>query len=86
MRLPAIVALWIGIAVLVILSLTPPWYSAQMVVNGNFNAYIDGGHNFILNPPRMPNACPFVDLSRLVPMWVAVASITLGAVVTLNKQ
>lgn len=86
MKLPAILALWGGTAVIVILSLFPPWYVVQLPVNGQTVVYVDQGHALIFDPPRMPNGCPFVNLTALVPLWVAAGSLTLAAVVTLNRE
>jgi hypothetical protein len=86
----AIGALWIGIAIVVVMGLFPPWIESRTMVVTNdkiayaYTAFFSRGHSFLFAPPTGKDKV-FVDLSRLVLQWVMVAAITLGVVATLNR-
>jgi hypothetical protein len=82
-------ALWVGIVIIVAMSLFPPWVvfqtsSSRGVVYSGYTVVYSKGYAPLFMPPESYNS--FVDLSRLVVQWVIVAAITLGLVVTLNQK
>jgi hypothetical protein len=72
-----IIILWIGIAVIVVMGIFPPWMkSIQGAIKQN-------GYDFILAPPEI--YC-HINTPRLYVQWIMVAVITCGFVVTLADK
>jgi hypothetical protein len=82
-------ALWVGIVLIVAMSLYPPWLmfttsaSSGATISG-YTAVYTKGYAPLFTPPEGYGMV--VDLSRLVVQWVVVAAITLGLVLTLNQK
>lgn len=82
MRLRQVVVMWLGIIVVVVMGLFPPWR-----VNA-VDFSVSEGYGFIWHPPeyRSPDGYRSgmqIDLTRLVVQWVMVASVTGGMILTL---
>ena len=80
-----IVVLWIGIAVIVVMCLFPPWHykSGDKLIQGQ----IDWGYKFILTPAQAPNPDyeqlkGIIDVRRLFIQILIVGLITTGLIVT----
>lgn len=72
-----LIVLWIGIGLIVLMGLFPPWV---MSVQG---AIDQQGYGFILNPPE--EYC-HVNTPRLYVQWIMVAVIAGGLFVTLKDK
>lgn len=90
----ALMALWIGVGLVVVMGIYPPWV-AYTFKTGDKNMPMAGapvvyyGHHFLLEPPMTlgsPGQYAFIDLSRLIVQWVLVGAATLALVVTLNRR
>lgn len=93
MKTRALIALWVGVGLMVLMGLFPPWLvytyrtGNDMPMPGMpLSSY---GYAFLFNPPwtlgSRPGQYAFVDLSRLIVQWVVVASVTVALVLTLNR-
>jgi hypothetical protein len=92
MKACALIALWVGVGLMLLMGLYPPWVvytyrTGDMPMSGGpLSSY---GHAFLFNPPwtlgSRPGQYAFVDLSRLIVQWVVVASVTVALVLTLNR-
>ncbi len=69
--------LWIGIAVIVIMGIFPPW-----AMSGQ-GAFAPEGYSFILNPPT--ELC-HINTSRLYVQWTMVAVVTGGLILTFKNN
>lgn len=92
MTKPALCSLWIGIGLVVLVSLFPPWAVGQqlqshVVAGTGPYGYVDRGYRFLFDPPTdsINPSYHFINLSRLVIIWVIIGSITLGAIITFNS-
>jgi hypothetical protein len=65
--------MWIGIALIVVMGIFPPWAISDQ---GSFAML---GYGFILSPPK--NAC-HINTSHLYVQWIMVTVVTGGLVVT----
>src|SRR5262245_20208755 len=81
-------SLWVGIAIVVLMGLFPPWVesrtSSSSLPHTGYTAFYSRGYSFLFAPPT-ENSAAFIDLSRLMVQWVIVAAITLGLVAALNR-
>src|SRR5215207_2477989 len=81
-------ALWVGIAIIVLMGLFPPWIESRTSSSSNpmtgYTAFYSRGYSFFFTPPTESFAA-FIDLSRLVVQWGIVAAITVGVVMALNR-
>ena len=77
------IVLWIGIAVIVIMGIFPPW-----VISGySTGRPIAGSYSLITSPPKMGEAyAKSIDLYRLGVQWVIVGVITGGLIYTFKDQ
>lgn len=74
--------LWIGISVIVVMGLFPPWVVGKSVLSPN-----NAGYNFILNPPEAKRSeFSGLNSSRLLVQWIMVAVITGGFIVTFKSK
>lgn len=89
----ALIALWVGVGLIVVMGLFPPWVAytfrtGDVPMSGGPLTYYR--HHFLLNPPETIGGSPgqyaFIDLSRLIVRWVLVGSVTLALVLTLNRR
>lgn len=76
------IVLWIGIAIIVVMGIFPPW-----VQRGALSEKSDG-YSFILNEPENYafGWFPRLDLPRLFIQWLIVAFITAGLIVTVKDK
>lgn len=73
--------LWIGIAVIVLMGLFPPWMAARP----GGGDYVAGGYAFILFPRDQygePLWLARIDFAQLAAQWAMVAVVTGGLIVT----
>ena len=75
-------ALWIGIIVIALIGLFPPWVQMHEV-EGPYKGKYDKGYSPIFAPPKSPAE---IDISRLLIQWFIVAVIAAGAIVTLKDK
>lgn len=87
--------LWIGIIILLLMALFPPWTTSYEISEmgihrrGRFDPdpvevkESVGGYGFILSPPR---AAVRVDTGRLLAQWVIVALIKSGLLYTFKDK
>ncbi len=76
------ICLWLGICLIVLIGLFPPWVRGGTLLTPN-----DAGYHFIFTPPKVRSMeCSRIDISRLFVQWVMVASITGGLVTTLKDK
>jgi hypothetical protein len=77
------IVLWIGIAVIVVMGIFPPW-----VHRGGPGVEKSAGYSFILNGPESYAFGWFArpDISRLFIQWVIVAVITAGLIITVKDK
>lgn len=83
------ICLWIGIAVIVLMGLFPPW--VFQVKSTYVNELVDAGYAFITNPPHYLfrgdiKIGASIELARLAVQWAIVAVITGGLIVTLADK
>lgn len=77
-----IIVLWIGIAVIVIMGIFPPWIVGQTILSPK-----DGGYRFVLSHPEVRSLdCYSLNTSRLLVQWIMVVAITGGLLVTLKEK
>ena len=80
------ICLWIGIAIIVLMSLFPPWfYTHARITEVQTNA----GYHFLLIPPLPYDKVGSgirLDTSRLFVQWVVIAIITSGLIVTFKDK
>ena len=78
--------LWIGIAVIVLMGIFPPWISKVEILNSTNQR--NAGYGCILNPPttNSPTWYVRIDTSRLSVQWVVIAVITSGLILTFKGK
>jgi len=85
MNLGQKICLWIGIVLIVLMGIFPPWVAATP---GGGN-YIGSGYSFILNPPNLQSEelwrCR-IDFPQLMAQWSMVAVITGGLIITFKNK
>jgi hypothetical protein len=98
MTRPALHTLWIGVFLVVLMGLFPPWVKVRthVVAGSNIQTqaslilYHDVEYGFLWSPPDRDNqnnqVAAFVDLSRLLVQWVIVGALTLAIVLTFNGE
>jgi hypothetical protein len=75
------ICLWLGIAVIVLMGLFPPW----MAATPNGRNYVAGGYGFILFPPNQFGESLWlarIDFAKLVAQWAMAAVVATGLIVT----
>jgi hypothetical protein len=77
MNSKALIAMWVGIGVCVIMGLFPPWTEAGSEVFDRYEWFFDA-----LKYKRGGR----IELSRLTTQWIIVALVAIGAVLTLNRS
>ena len=78
-------ALWIGIIIIVIMGIYPPWeytFGKEYVPK----ITLPGGYWPIYGPPKPEGAGTEIDFSRLLIQWIMVALVTGGTIVTLKDK
>ena len=76
-----LIGLWVGIVVIVVMGLFPPWTAYK----GN-----DGEcymlHKFILFQPAEKNIPARIDIAHLFAQWIMVAVVTSGFIITFQDK
>ena len=80
------ICLWIGIAVIVLMSLFPPWlYTQARITEVQTNA----GYHFLLTPPQPQGEVGYgihLDMSRLFVQWIVIIAIAAGLIVSFQEK
>ena len=79
-----LIVMWVGIIIIVLMGLFPPWLTVFADASR-----ISLGYGFILIPP-LPNAYRYqfasIDFTRLLTQWTIVAAITAGLIITFKDK
>ncbi|MFA9476953.1 hypothetical protein ACERK3_01475 [Phycisphaerales bacterium AB-hyl4] len=80
MNKPQLICLWIGIALIVLAGLLPPW--VEVYDDGQVQAGKAIGHAWLFAPPEpgYRDAGMHLDYGRLLLIWLIVAGVTGGAI------
>lgn len=82
MNLKQNICLWIGIAVIVVMGIFPPWTVGQTILSPQ-----DGGYHFILSHQEVRSIdCYNLNTSRLLIQWTMVVVITGGLLITFKDK
>lgn len=92
-----IIVLWIGIIVIVLMGLFPPWtlngeaasvFLVSLRDSTSIRQYDFPMYRFILTPPKTLNVAFLlrIDFNRLLLQWIMVAVITAGFVVSFKEK
>jgi hypothetical protein len=65
----------IGVAIMVLMGLMPPWYFSI-----GYGAYFKGGYGFLFFPPSHNDFAPVINLSRLLIQWAVIALASCGVI------
>jgi len=83
-------ALWLGILVIVVMGIIPPWKMTVSVSqsDASINKVIPSMYQPLWDPPDPPNVyySRSIDFSRLCIQWGLVALVTAGLMYTLPKR
>jgi len=75
--------LWIGIGIIAVMGLFPPWHMKSMMGVGSQKTF---GFSFILLPPLKGDVHPTIDIPQLFVQWFIVSTITGGLIVTFKDK
>jgi len=84
-----LIVLWVGIIVVVLMGLYPPWQYNGHIVERNVNVVVPAGYSFIGDPIYSAGIMEFgasIDVTRLLIQWFMVAFITGGLIYTLKEE
>lgn len=83
-----IICLWVGIAIIVLMGIFPPWITKGTMSGGSVQALPK--YSFLLLPPYSDNKTGLslhqIDINKLVIQWFMVALITGGLIVTFKNE
>jgi len=79
-----LIVLWVGIAIVVLMGIFPPW----VAIAEASHFYL--GYSFILSPPeemkRGEMHIAVIELTRLLTQWIMVAVIVGGLIITFKDK
>lgn len=76
-------AMWIGIIIIVVMCIFPPWYQPNMV-KGTHSKW---GYSFVFTPPEVNKSIyVMINMPQLFIQCVIVGLITTGYIITLNYK
>jgi len=77
------ICLWVGIALIVVMGLFPPWVCEYYRDGAKSFVIRPGPYSLIVSPPEYGK---FVDLYRLGIQYLVVAVVTAGLIITLRDK
>lgn len=81
-----LISLWVGIVIIVLMGLFPPWFFMTVSSRSGMGYRRATNYKFITPRPRSGNIEAEIDFSLLCIQWVIVAAITTGLVVTFKDK
>jgi len=77
-----LISLWVGIIIIVLMGLFPPWFFTGFDRGGALGPRESSSYKFLIPPPKRRGVEGFIDLGLLSVQWIIVAAVTTGLVVT----
>ena len=75
--------LWTGIAIIILMSLFPPWKDLRSSRSRRSHYVVAGGYGFLFDPPYRAKS---IDVARLGVQILVVALITGGVIVSIKEK